>query len=1402
MIHVGKISFHFKMADEQFAKGLYANWNEFCQSCFTKILEECLGKYDNKDSYIEVDTLNLNIGSIEQKDFYSEFPKRLRTELERIILSISLNDNPSSVQRKRLDNLIHYLKYGFCLPEWSMHDFDLFEDLMFFKNEESVFGLCFSASYCFERLTRQLDKWQLNILLTHWFVGKDSEHNQNIVVWTIQNFDCMRFLQGYVTDNPLLARHIPRQFVDENEKTGWNLILSWLKSTAFGYYEKQRCLAVVLDTSPQLVLRFIRETTEDNIKDLALLLDSESVHSIIVAETESHADVDIPEYWHHLYLWLIEYYPFNGVAMFGDKQHFIIHLHERFLFFIRKRSVYAYLSKGELTMRFLLEVFGTDYCYDVLNLLYHNQALNEDGSPINSDYFSREIYEILLKLSLLKSEENYNKDIIDNYNELDKNDVFVDVGDFLKKIKPFETWLMDNMISIVQKREFLTLLIMTQPQQVLCWLKEVKNINVLEFLLQVVSTENVFTLVSVVSYNEYSLLSSIYSSLNEVAKEIPWMCKIGIVDLKNIYKNLVVHWLVSDNSIRGMELVTEIVCNIYTVIYKGVSFDGWNKTRKDKDTSYAISEVLTVLARKNIIDVAYTEYIPAFFTYDTSNDVKVIVANIHAIMENSSLSILAKRNLLLLCLDAYTGKAEVIFRTLNEKGILTQVIELLDTTVLRTIIVEMAEEVIKIGSSSSFVLFVGWLVLHVSDVASICSISKTVLIQRIIEQLIKSEWHIETVEELVPFTRDKLIPNSQNKDITFSLAFIANIACVENVHNVMEKIIRLYNATNMYSLLSLGNNNTIAVLFARMQEYLREQNICIGTSYNAARIAFEKSLNDKYLLTEWLQSSDYNVSMKRQVLAWLAENAPQTFMSLWQMSLTENTFSIWNDIVDFQMLKEVFVSVDIKIAKAFVHIGNVIYQWVNNNALLAGSLSAENLLTLLMLQYVDECLLVGKFLTNFKDIAGFVISCLEKNIIMQSGLAGIEERVLKDLEKHLVDTKSYEKQVTLRANADCLNENIVLSRNVSYEEKANIELGNTNHFATKCLILCNGDFEMLAKWLSSSEVSDTEKRHLLRHYTHWQQFVFWDFVEYMYASDTFEVQKLSEWIDIEDWLILIARISYSWAECLKQLTEKSQISDMVSEKLISHAFVLFVARHGKDDWYNYKIMNIAKDYIVGLKDVAERNGLKEESVVLEQVVTNILSELKISDIEEVDLESMPKPNYLPIGNAGLCLFAPWLLRLFGMLDLLNEKKNEFKNIDAKVRAIFILQRLVTAEVRLYKETELAFNRLLVACPFNVPLPKNIELSQKEVETIESMLSGVKANWIKLKNTSVGGFQRSFIERDGFLEQQDKKWVLTVDNKAYDILLDSLPWSYKTIRLPWLKKPIYVKWRNKEEFDNE
>lgn len=151
--------------------------------------------------------------------------------------------------------------------------------------------------------------------------------------------------------------------------------------------------------------------------------------------------------------------------------------------------------------------------------------------------------------------------------------------------------------------------------------------------------------------------------------------------------------------------------------------------------------------------------------------------------------------------------------------------------------------------------------------------------------------------------------------------------------------------------------------------------------------------------------------------------------------------------------------------------------------------------------------------------------------------------------------------------------------------------------------------------------------------------------------------------------------------------------------------------------------------------------------------------------------------------------------MLGLLVVNDDNKKDFKDTETRIRAIFILQRLVTDEQREYKEQDLAFNRILIGCPFHVPLPKTLELTQNEIETAESMLTGVKANWDKMKNTSINGVQRSFIERPGKLEQLEDKWVLYVENRAYDILLDSLPWSYRQIRLPWLKKKISVVWRD-------
>ena len=176
-----------------------------------------------------------------------------------------------------------------------------------------------------------------------------------------------------------------------------------------------------------------------------------------------------------------------------------------------------------------------------------------------------------------------------------------------------------------------------------------------------------------------------------------------------------------------------------------------------------------------------------------------------------------------------------------------------------------------------------------------------------------------------------------------------------------------------------------------------------------------------------------------------------------------------------------------------------------------------------------------------------------------------------------------------------------------------------------------------------------------------------------------------------------------------------------------------------------------------------------------------------------------EPEIIWVGNAGLCLLAPWFVRLFAMLGYLDEERKAFKDTASKVRAVFLLQYLSCGQERDWREPELAFSRLLTALPGNVPLPKRLALSKEERQTADGMVTGVKANWPKMDGTSVEGFRRSFLLRGGTLEQEEGRWLLTVEEKAYDILLETIPWGFRQVRLPWLKKYVQVKWHEKQEF---
>ncbi len=162
-----------------------------------------------------------------------------------------------------------------------------------------------------------------------------------------------------------------------------------------------------------------------------------------------------------------------------------------------------------------------------------------------------------------------------------------------------------------------------------------------------------------------------------------------------------------------------------------------------------------------------------------------------------------------------------------------------------------------------------------------------------------------------------------------------------------------------------------------------------------------------------------------------------------------------------------------------------------------------------------------------------------------------------------------------------------------------------------------------------------------------------------------------------------------------------------------------------------------------------------------------------------------------IDNAGLVLLAPYLPRYFDMVGLLDGR--QFRDPAAAERGVHLLQYLVNESTD-SPEYQLVLNKLLCGVKAGVPICRSIEITDQEKEASEGLLKGVIGNWPMLKNTSVEGLRETFLQRQAHLQLKVDAWHLLVQSKAFDMLLDSLPWGYSTIKLGWMRQPVYVDWR--------
>jgi hypothetical protein len=164
-----------------------------------------------------------------------------------------------------------------------------------------------------------------------------------------------------------------------------------------------------------------------------------------------------------------------------------------------------------------------------------------------------------------------------------------------------------------------------------------------------------------------------------------------------------------------------------------------------------------------------------------------------------------------------------------------------------------------------------------------------------------------------------------------------------------------------------------------------------------------------------------------------------------------------------------------------------------------------------------------------------------------------------------------------------------------------------------------------------------------------------------------------------------------------------------------------------------------------------------------------------------------------IGNAGMALLSPYLPRLFAVLGLTEDGR--FAGRDAQIRAMFAMQHAVFGQAEAeYPEYEMTLNKLLTGFETGIPIPRRMALTEQEQEAVSSMLQGLLQHWEKLKNTSPAGLREGFLARNGKLEEREDFYLLTVEEKSYDMLLDSCPWSFRAIKYSWMKKAINVKWR--------
>lgn len=1399
MIRIDHISFEFAAADERFVHDLYADWDGFCRNCFEKTVDECFSPLDKDRVLREIELLELDLGGIPEEDFYREFPRRLKAELLKVLPSWGI---PTESERKktdasRLENLLFYLEHGYQKVEW----------------DDSAFGL-----------TEELD----------WAVSQQALHAESIASLCMKKNHALRRLLWQTSDDKALIR----------------LYTDLLSMSSFGLHEKRRFLAILLEMKPGIPVRFIHEDTDDNrLQGMAELLDTLSVRRIMETETEEHAEVDLPPYWHYLYEWLINYYPFNGIAIFGGKGDFICHLHHRLLTFIRKRNYSFYLSKQELTVNFLLEVFGTDYYRDVLNAIYDLQPHYADGSPVYDGYLNRELYRIFLQLSLLRLP-------MAGESPKEKLDSGWKQTAYPTDMEMVAEYLNDTQKSIADKRSLFRLLTKEKPEILMDWLQSeaAKDNALFSVIANMVDTDLLNRLLSSVSFMAMEVVDQVRTYLLNHISKTEWLKGISETQFNFIFCKAVLLWIENEHcGLSESECIEQLLHQFYQEISSG----------SNESSIKILSEKLYLSE-----DV---------WKQDAGNGkIRVDILKLRQILADKSIPELVKRRMTALFLEQSIENEENAIWLLHEHEVLEYTLTLISEPVLEEIIRQSVLRMNGISHITELLSLFDWLVTneqalsaYLKDRTFGLKVQMVLWLAKVSQSSIKMEG---TAREILYLLLMALF-GKENIPVVIKQIFQGSIRETETgneEYDDMEAVL------DLLMTIEAGNGNPAKV---RFEEWVRQ----IKKDSDVLPILLENRWSAGNGFTDWLEDATISTDGKRELLQrmvvekvheWVGLlrrqpeeskavmfvatylSAPLLLQSVAQADFRQAAvlsetiewlqckadgipFLTGNDRLLSTALSEALLFfmqdrdtlggrslTEKEVVKKFlahlyfVYTGKTDFQsdaeWTNLPVNLAVDLEMEVWQDVREDEFAD--VLLQKNISN-TIFSHHIVSVLEK--YPEKFLAWLEKDADLVLIKRIVDVSDITilGQLSLFLSAVAgfeypddfrrltgwlsrfANDRIFTSditrvlllwvRETNWKKQTPEQM--EDYFISR--LFGKNVARLPIEWIADNTLPESVRKRMLYNHIFFQPKELLDYIRQSVVRNTLHTDKWLEWMNTGEWLRLVASLSLSQAELLQQVMDYILISYPVQKEHLETALATYIIENPSEEWaYNSREEKI-RSFVKSLPILQEKTENELKNIV------NMISEKLMPEEEKNWLigEPMSDPKIFFIDNAGLCLLSAWFLRLLSMLDYLNEARKDIKDTKSRIRAIFLLQYLTCQEEKEYQETELVFNRLLVGLPMHIPLPKRLELTAEEKQIADSLLSAVKAHWPKMNGTSMKGFLQSFVTRTGRLEEQDEKWVLTVDDKAFDILLDSIPWGFRQIRLPWLKKYIQVKWHEKQEF---